>query len=147
VSKLTPKQQAFCEEYIVDLNATQAAIRAGYSKNGAHVTASKLLSVPKVAQLIANLTQKRSRSTGIDAKWVLTEAEDLYKACRADDNHSAANNVLTTIAKHVNVQAFEERSVVRHEGELAVNTNQLSDEVFGALMEKARLERTAKEIH
>jgi phage terminase small subunit len=35
VAKLTDKQQAFCEEYLVDLNATQAAIRAGYSEDTA----------------------------------------------------------------------------------------------------------------
>lgn len=35
MAKLTPKQERFCEEYLIDLNATQAAIRAGYSANTA----------------------------------------------------------------------------------------------------------------
>lgn len=49
---LTPKRHRFVEEYLVDLNATQAAIRAGYSKRSAHVLANEVLKDPKVAELI-----------------------------------------------------------------------------------------------
>ena len=42
-SELSAKQQRFCDEYLIDLNATQSAIRAGYSKKYAHTNASKLL--------------------------------------------------------------------------------------------------------
>ena len=44
MAKLTPKQERFCEEYLIDLNATQSAIRAGYSVNTANRIASELLS-------------------------------------------------------------------------------------------------------
>lgn len=43
MGKMTPKQKRFCDEYLIDLNATQAAIRAGYSKNYANTNAAKLL--------------------------------------------------------------------------------------------------------
>ena len=51
--KLTPKQQQFVEEYLVDLNATQAAIRAGYSAKTAEFQASRLLRNAKVQAAIA----------------------------------------------------------------------------------------------
>ena len=49
---LTPKQARFIEEYLVDLNAKQAAIRAGYSVKSAHVEGSRLLINAKVAAAI-----------------------------------------------------------------------------------------------
>lgn len=56
--KLTIKQERFCHEYIIDFNATQAYIRAKYSKTGAQSSASKLLSNPIVQERIKDLTQK-----------------------------------------------------------------------------------------
>ena len=52
MSDLTPKQARFVEEYLIDLNATQAAIRAGYSTHTADVQGSRLLSNVKVAAAI-----------------------------------------------------------------------------------------------
>lgn len=67
---LTPKQARFVEEYLIDPNATQAAIRAGY----AHPTTQgpRLLDNVGVAAAIAAAQEKRSRRTEIDAAWVLT---------------------------------------------------------------------------
>lgn len=73
MEKLTPRQQRFVDEYLIDLNATQAAIRAGYSKNGAEVTASKLLRVAKVSAAIAKAQEKRAARTGINQDRVLKE--------------------------------------------------------------------------
>lgn len=56
---LTPKQALFVAEYRKDLNATQAAIRAGYAPNAAQEQSSKLLSNPIVASAVADLTQKQ----------------------------------------------------------------------------------------
>ncbi|WP_182342606.1 terminase small subunit [Comamonas koreensis] len=68
---LTPKQQAFVDEYLVDLNATQAAIRAGYSAKTAHEQASRLLANVKVSDAVADAKKARSERTKIDADWVL----------------------------------------------------------------------------
>lgn len=51
--KLSPKQERFVQEYLVDLNATQAAIRAGYSKQSARVQASRMLTKANVQDAIA----------------------------------------------------------------------------------------------
>ena len=65
--RLTPKQQRFIEEYVVDCNATQAAIRAGYSKKTANRIASHLLSKIDIQEAIALKRQKISLKTNYDA--------------------------------------------------------------------------------
>lgn len=60
-SKLTPKQEMFCQEFIVDLNATQAAIRAGYSKKSATTIAAQNLTKHYIADRIDELIQERAR--------------------------------------------------------------------------------------
>ena len=54
MANMTAKQQRFCDEYLVDLNATQAAIRAGYSKKTAAVIAAENLKKPNICEYIKN---------------------------------------------------------------------------------------------
>ncbi len=68
---LTPKQDAFVEEFLVDLNATKAAVRCGYSNKFANRQASQLLANPEIASAIDAAKSRRSLETGIDARWVL----------------------------------------------------------------------------
>jgi phage terminase small subunit len=71
--KLTAKQERFVAEYLIDLNATQAAIRSGYSPKTAEVQGSRLLSNAKVAEAVAAAQQKRGTETNITAARVLQE--------------------------------------------------------------------------
>lgn len=71
VVKLTAKQEAFVSEYLIDLNATQAAIRAGYSARTAEWQGPQLLRKTHVAAEIAAAKAQRSERTKIDADWVL----------------------------------------------------------------------------
>lgn len=71
--KLTPKQEAFVREYLIDLNATQAAIRAGYSEKTAHVIGHENINKPEIAERIAKAQEKRSERTEITAERVLEE--------------------------------------------------------------------------
>lgn len=66
-------QRAFCQEYLIDLNATQSAIRAGYSQKTANVKASQLLTMPHVTNYIDKLVTARSRRTEVTADRVLEE--------------------------------------------------------------------------
>lgn len=68
---LTPRQRRFVEEYLVDLNATQAAIRAGYSAKTAEQQGPRVLSYVEVAAAIAAAQAERAKRTQIDADWVL----------------------------------------------------------------------------
>lgn len=73
---MTDKQKAFCQEYLVDLNATQAAIRAGYSSHTAREIAAETLSKPYIQEEIARLMAERSKRTEISADEVLQRFHD-----------------------------------------------------------------------
>lgn len=70
---LSPKQRRFADEYLVDLNATQAAIRAGYSEKTAKQIGSRLLTNVDIASAITSAQGKLSEKTGITAERVLNE--------------------------------------------------------------------------
>ena len=81
---MTPKQQCFVDEYLIDLNATQAAIRAGYSEKTASSQGERLLRNVEVAAAIAEAQGDRSERTKIDADWVLTELAKLHATSMSD---------------------------------------------------------------
>ena len=70
---MTPRQQQFVREYLIDLNATQAAIRAGYSARSAEVQGARLLGEAKIAAAIKAAQEKRARKTEVDAARVVQE--------------------------------------------------------------------------
>ena len=74
---LNAKHEIFCQEYLKDLNGTQAAIRAGYSAKTAHVQASKLLSNPNISARVKELKAKRAEELELDAYWVLKRLKDI----------------------------------------------------------------------
>lgn len=73
MADLTPKQQRFVDEYLVDLNATQAAIRAGYSEHSASAIASENLGKPEIQTAIDIRRQDLMRRTEITQDRVLRE--------------------------------------------------------------------------
>lgn len=68
---LTDKQEMFCREYLIDLNATQAAIRAGYSEKTANAQASRLLVNVNIQNRIQELKSNRNERVEVDADYVL----------------------------------------------------------------------------
>ena len=70
---MTEKQQRFVEEYLVDLNGTQAAIRAGYSPRSAHVTAAKNLRNPFIEVAVQTARKLRAERVEISSDRVLDE--------------------------------------------------------------------------
>lgn len=78
MSKLNDKQEMFCLEYLVDLNATQAAIRAGYSEKTANRIASQLLSKLDIQERISELKSKRNERVEINSDWVLSQLVDIH---------------------------------------------------------------------
>src|SRR5574344_1053159 len=77
MGSLNAKQEAFCREYIIDLNGTQAAIRAGYSEKTAQEQSSRLLSNVKVSERVAELMQERSDRVRIDDSYVLNRLVEI----------------------------------------------------------------------
>src|SRR5690349_798464 len=105
MAKLSAKQQAFIQEYLVDLNATKAAIRAKYSPHTANEISAKLMKKPAVAAALQELMSTRLESIDITAERVLREIARIAfcdprkifnedgscrAACELDDDTAAA---------------------------------------------------------
>lgn len=71
--ELTPQQELFCQEYVKDLNGTQAAIRAGYSEKGARTQASEFLTNPNICVKIKQLNDEKLNAVKVDAQTILSE--------------------------------------------------------------------------
>src|SRR6476646_6459848 len=82
--KLTPKQARFVQEYLIDLNAAQAAIRAGYSAKTARVIGHENLTNPDIAAAIEKAMAERAERTRLTADWVVDELRKLAGANMAD---------------------------------------------------------------
>lgn len=84
MAKLSAKQQRFVEEYLIDLNATQAAIRAGYKEKYAHTNANKLLQNTTIQQYISERKADRVERTEITQDMVLKELANIAFSNAAD---------------------------------------------------------------
>lgn len=123
MANLTDQQELFCKEYIIDLNATQAAKRAGYSEKTAQEQGSRLLSNVMVQERITELKSDREKRLQIDADWVLKQAVKVHERCMQAEpviiggeptgeykfDSAGANKSLELVGKHVNVQAWKEK--------------------------------------
>lgn len=104
-SKLTEKQELFCQEYLIDLNGTQAAIRSGYSPFAAKETASNLLTKTNIRARVDELMAARSMRTEITADVVLRELArialvnplDVVNANDATVNKNASSDATAAI--------------------------------------------------
>ena len=128
--KLTLKQRAFVLEFAVDRNATQAAIRAGYSAGSAHVTASRLLKNAKVLALVEEAAVQQAERTEIDADWVIHGlVENCNRAMQVVPvldakgepkgeytyNGAVANRSLELIGKHLGMFIDHSEAHVTHQ--------------------------------
>jgi phage terminase small subunit len=115
VSDLTARQQRFVDEYLCDLNATQAAIRAGYSPKAAQPVSSRLLSNAMVSKAVADAQAARASASALSEHWVLDRLrENVERSMQAtpvlDDEGNqtgmfvyqgtVANRSLELIGKH-----------------------------------------------
>lgn len=126
---LTPKMQMFVEEYLVDLNATQAAIRAGYSPKTANRIAAENMSKPVIKAEIEKRMKERGEQVDINAKWVLERLVELTNRCMQAEpvldregnetgeyrfDSTGANKALDSIGKHLGM--FKEKMELSGEG-------------------------------
>ena len=94
MEKLPPKRARFCEEYLIDLNATQAAIRTGYSEKTAYSAGQRLLRNVEIQNRIAELKAERSNRTEITQDRVIKELAAMAFAKATDYAQIAGNTVL-----------------------------------------------------
>lgn len=81
---LTARQQKFCEQYLIDLNGTQSAIRAGYSPKTANRIANENLTKPDIQEKIRELQKEAREQAGITKQEVINTLSDIIRANVAD---------------------------------------------------------------
>jgi phage terminase small subunit len=133
---LSEKHEVFAREYCVDLNATKAAIRAGYSENTAKQQGSRLLTNADIRARIDELQGKRAEKLSLDAEWVLEKLVEVTQMSmqskpveKWDYNErklvetgeyvydsQGANKALELIGKHLGM--FKDK--IEHSGNLGV---------------------------
>lgn len=118
-STLTDKQARFVEEYLIDNNGTQAAIRAGYSPNTAESQASRLLTNAKVREAVEFGRDEIKQKTDITRERLMEMAEDVYTLACAAEQFGAANGAI----KELGILSGErvekqEQTVISHEDRL-----------------------------
>lgn len=140
---LTAKQQMFVKEYLVDLNATQAAVRAGYSAKTAGQIGDEILKKPEIAAAVQAGMDARSQRTEITADYVLSGIQEIAERClqrvpvmegRGEDRRQAtdedgrhvwtfdaagANKAFENLGKHLKL--FTDK--LEHSGGVTVNVN------------------------
>lgn len=117
---MTKKQKRFVEEYLIDLNATQAAIRAGYSPDTAKEQGSRLLSNVNISAEVSRAMAERSKRTGVNADRVVRElakiafvnADDVIDAETATVKPDASRDDTAAI-QSVKVKTFGEDGLER----------------------------------
>jgi phage terminase small subunit len=87
--ELTRKQQAFVNEYLVDLNATKAAERAGYSAKTAYSIGQENLKKPAIAQAVESAMEERAERTQITQDYVLSGIKAVVEATRKEKPDTA----------------------------------------------------------
>ncbi|MDI3149373.1 terminase small subunit [Serratia nevei] len=138
MAKLTDKQELFAREFIVDLNATQAAIRAGYSEKSSRNQGARMMANDDILHRIAELNHERLKRVQVDADYVLRQAVKLHERCmqevepltdrRGEEikdeqgrtiygfDAKGAAAALKLVGEHITVQAFKTNIKAEHSG-------------------------------
>lgn len=151
-TELTAKQRAFVQEYLIDLNATQAAIRAGYSEDTARAIGCENLTKPNIQASIEAAMKARSDRTQITADRVLTELaklgfSDIRKAVKwqtslitEEDNPDGGDIAVIKQVVTNNVQLIASEDI---DDETAAAISEISQNATGGLKIKLHDKRAA----
>lgn len=118
---LPPKQEEFCQQYLVDLNGTQAAIRAGYSPFSARDIACELLTKPNIRARVDELMAARSMRTEITADVVIRELARIALVNPLD--------VIDRSSAEVNSNATDDQTAAIQSIKVKVKPTEWGDEV------------------
>jgi len=145
---MTDKQRRFVEEYLVDLNATQAAIRAGYSARSARVDGPRMLSNAVIAAAISARTAAISHRLELTKEWVLARLkENVERAMQAEPVMEKVNGVMVETGEYTYQGAAANRALELLGKHLGLFTDKL-DVDFNDLssISDAELKRRRQEL-
>ena len=136
---LSLQQERFITYYLIDGNATQAAIEAGYAKAGAHVQASRLLTVPKIQAAIeakkARLAAAREVKLEVTKEYLLRETIDTYKEAREKEDYGPARGLIELAAK------LQGLIIERKDVRMIARIEDLRDEELEAIVAQAERDK------
>lgn len=134
---LSPRQLAFCREYVLDFKQAAAAVRAGYSAKAAESTSTNLMQYRGIRRLIELYTQSNAqRITTVDADWIIQKVTEIVTTAPRDSDKLAGLNLL---AKHLGM--FIERTEISGRDGEAIKieeTNTKANEVARRLREMGK---------
>jgi phage terminase small subunit len=110
---LTPKQERFVAEYLIDLNATQAAIRSGYSEKTARSQGQRMLTNVDIVAAVAGAQGDRTERTNITQDYVLESIFSAMERCKQADSFNATGvfKGAELLGKHLGMFQGENQSV------------------------------------
>lgn len=109
---LRGQQELFCQEYVVDYNGTQAAIRAGYKEKSARVTASKLLTNANILARVHELQKEQLERLALSQDYVVLQLLETYKCCR-EPSPVMRYNPLTGEMEETGMYQFDSKGALR----------------------------------
>ena len=115
---LTPKQERFVREYLIDLNTKQAAIRAGYSAKTAYSAGPRLMKHAEVRQAVALAQEELAARAGRRAEDVLGDIRDVGREARADGDLKTALKAYELEGKHLGL--FKDKVETTLSGKLTI---------------------------
>jgi phage terminase small subunit len=145
---LTAKQQTFVREYLVDLNATQAAIRAGYSTKTAAEIGAENLRKPQIAEAVQKAIDARAERTQISADRVLAELAKIgFSDIRRAVNWYSQVNVAAVDAEGIEGEAEDGslRFAVLNQVEL-ISSDEIDDDTAAAIAEVSMTDKGGLKI-
>lgn len=131
MAKLTEKQQRFVDEYLIDLNATQAAIRAGYSAKTARDIGCENLTKPNIQQTIAEQMAERSKRTGVNQDRIVLELAKIAFVNASDviNSDDATIKAGATADDTAAIQSVKVKVIPTKEGEGVEREIRLNDKL------------------
>ena len=111
---ISAKRLKFIAEYLKDNNATQAAIRAGYSARTSRTTSARLMADVNIKAEVDRRRAAIAKKDDIDAAWVLRELLANVERCKHDDDHGNCNRALELISRHTG--GFDPKQKIEHSG-------------------------------
>ena len=141
--KLSDRQERFCREYIIDLNKTQAAIRAGYSPKSAQAAGAKLYRSEDIRRRIKELQDERNVRSDISSDYVLGVIVDTVERCRQGKPVKDRNGKPVTVEG----EDGERYAVYRYDAKCVLKGAELLGRHLGLFIDKHELTgRDGKEL-